>query len=299
MRIAITGASGLVGSALAASLRADGDVVRPLVRREAKSADEIRWDPAKGVVDTTLLEGVDGVVHLAGENIAGRWTEAKKRKIRDSRVEGTRTISAALASLSDRPSVLVSMSATGIYGPDNGDRVLDETSPPGEGFLAETGVAWEAAADAARQAGIRVVHPRLSMVLSKQGGALKAMLPAFRLGLGGVIGSGDQYWSWIALPDVVEAIKRMLRDEQFEGAVNLTSPEPVTNRTFTKALGRAVHRPTVLPVPAFGARLIFAEMADEVLLGSARVIPSVLGQQGFGFRLPDLDAALGAALNEH
>lgn len=298
MRIAITGSSGLVGKALTNSLRADGDEVFRIVRREAEADDEVSWNPKSGEVDLPKLLGIDAVVHLAGESIAGRWTESKKQKVRDSRVAGTRTISEALAGMSEKPSVLVSMSATGYYGHENGDRVLDEASPAGGGFLGETAVAWEAAADPARQAGIRVVHPRLSMVVSKKGSALKAMLPAFKLGLGGVVGSGEQFWSWIALPDVVAGLKLMLREERLEGPVNLTSPEPVTNRTFTKTLGQVLRRPTVFPLPGFGARLIFAEMADEVLLASARVIPSVLADHDFRFERPDLALALRAALSD-
>ncbi len=298
MLVAITGATGLIGSAVAKSLRQDGDQVIRLVRHQPEADDQVQWDPQGGTVDTAGLAGVDAVLHLAGENIAGRWTESKKRRIRESRVVGTRTLVTALATMTSRPQTLVSMSATGIYGSDNGDKVLDESSPPGESFLAEVAVEWEAAAQPAAQAGMRVVHPRLSMVLSTEGGALQAMLPAFKVGLGGVVGSGDQYWSWVALPDVVDVLKMMLRDDRAHGPINLTSPNPVTNRTFTQTLGRELRRPTVLPVPVFGAKLIFAEMADELLLASARVVPSKLDDLGYRFQLPELAPALHAVLND-
>jgi uncharacterized protein (TIGR01777 family) len=293
MIIAITGSTGLVGTALVDALEAEGHVVRRLVRREARDPrHEIRWDPDAGQIDAAGLEGVDAVVHLAGENLAAhRWTAAFKQKISQSRVRGTRLLCDALARLATKPAVLVSASAVGYYG-DRGEELLDESSTPGKGFLADVCQQWEAATQPARAAGVRVVNLRLGVVLSPQGGALTQMLTPFKLGVGGVIGSGRQYLSWIALDDLVSAIRFALKTAALTGPVNAVAPQPVTNREFTKTLGKVLGRPTVIPMPAFAARLAFGEMADEMLLGGARVEPRALRGAGFEFQHSDLEAAL-------
>jgi uncharacterized protein len=293
MIIAVTGSSGLVGTALVDSLEAEGHVVRRLVRRPVRDGQhEIGWDPAAGQIDAAALAGVDAVVHLAGENLAAqRWTESFKAEIRNSRVRGTRLLCDALAGLSTRPSVLVSASAVGYYG-NRGDEIVDESASPGTGFLAEVCREWEAAAQPARDAGIRVVNLRLGVVLSTHGGALAQMLTPFKLGLGGPIGSGQQYLSWIAIDDLVSAIEFALRAETMAGPVNAVAPQPVTNREFTKSLGHVLGRPTVFPMPAFAARLAFGEMADEMLLGGVRVVSHALLTAGFTFQYPELEAAL-------
>jgi uncharacterized protein (TIGR01777 family) len=291
MKVAVTGASGLIGSALVASLAARGDQVLRLVRREAAAPDELGWDPAAGAIDPAALEGVDAAVHLAGENIAAaRWTEARKRRLRDSRVGPTRLLAEALASLKRKPKLLVSASAIGYYG-ERGSTWLDETAPPADDFLGRLSVEWEAAAAPAVQAGIRVVHPRTGIVLSPRGGALAKMLLPFRLGLGGVVGSGEQYFSWIALDDAVGAILHVLEHRELAGGVNVVAPAPVTNAEFTRTLGRVLGRPTPLPVPAIGLRLALGEMADAVL-ASTRVRPGRLLATGYAFRFPELEAAL-------
>jgi len=294
MRVAITGSSGLIGSALVERLRADGHQVTRLVRgrERAVGAGAVHWDPARGEVDAAGLEGHDVVIHLAGESIVGLWTARKKARIRDSRVEGTRLIAGALAGLARPPAVLLSASATGFYGARPPDEVLDEEASPGTGFLAETAQAWEAAADPARAAGIRVVHARFGLVLSPRGGALAAMLPVFRLGLGGRLGSGAQVWSWIALDDVVEAALHVVRTDPLAGPVNFVAPEPVSNAEFTRVLGRVLRRPTLFAVPAFAARLVAGEMAEEMLLTGARVEPRRLLESGYRFRFPSLEPAL-------
>lgn len=292
MKIAITGSTGLIGKSLAPFLTTGGhDVVR-LVRKQGRLAgDEIRWDPGSQRIDAAALEGVDAVVHLAGESVAGRWTTTKKAAIRDSRVEGTRLLAQTLAAATKPPRTLICASAIGYYG-DRGHTALEEDAAPGAGFLAEVCREWEAAADAARQVGIRVVHLRIGVVLSTEGGALATMLTPFRLGLGGVVGSGDQYMSWIALDDVVGAIHHVLMTPDLSGPVNAVAPAPVTNRDFTKTLGRVLGRPTLLPIPAFGARVAFGEMADELLLASTRVVPARLTTSGYPFRFPHLEEAL-------
>lgn len=292
MKIAITGSSGLVGTALARALDARGDTVLRLVRREARSAQEVRWSPSAREVDVAGLEGVDAIVHLAGENIAdGRWTDARKRSIRDSRVDGTHAVARAVATLGSRPT-LVSASAIGIYG-DRGDEALTEAAAPGEGFLAEVCVAWEEAADEARVAGARVVHPRIGVVLAKDGGALAKMVPPFRLGVGGVLGDGRQYMSWVHLDDVIAMLLRAIDDATLEGPFNAVAPNAATNAEFTKALGRALRRPTFFPIPRFAAKLAFgSELAEEALLASARVVPERLRADGFAWRFAELDRAL-------
>jgi len=290
MKIAVTGSTGLVGSTLLPFLTTGGHRVLPLVRREGSAG--IRWDPANGTIEADKLEGCDAVVHLAGEGIAeGRWNDAKKKRIFDSRVNGTELIAQTLARLKDPPKVLVCASAIGYYG-DRGDEVMTEGSRVGNGFLPDVVEAWEKAADAAREAGIRVVHLRIGVVLAADGGALQKMLLPFKLGVGGVIGSGDQYMSWIAIDDVVGAIYHAINDGTLEGPVNTVAPQPVTNREYTKTLGSVLSRPTIIPVPAFGARLAFGEMADELLLSSTRVVPERLEASGYSFRFPELEPAL-------
>ena len=297
MRILVTGSTGLIGSVLVPILTAGGHSVVRLVRAPPRPGEaEIPWDPTAGRIDAAGLEGLDAVVHLAGENIAaGRWTAVRKARIRDSRVQGTRLLAGTLARLSRPPRVLVCASAIGYYGA-RGEEVLREDSPPGQGFLADLCREWEAASESAAQAGIRVVRLRTGIVLTPRGGALKQMLLPFRLGVGGKIGSGKQYLSWIALDDLLGAFLHALTTESLQGAVNAVAPHPVTNLEFTKTLGRALKRPTVFPVPAFAARLVLGEMADELLLASQRVHPRRLLDSGFRFTLPTLDSALRRAL---
>lgn len=299
LHLVVSGASGLIGSALISSLSGDGHRVIRLVRRPA-GAGEITWDPATGRLDPGHLEGADGVVHLAGENVGARWTRGRKTRIRNSRVQGTRLLSETLARLERPPRVLVSASAVGIYG-DRGNEILTEASPPGHpdrDFLVSVGLEWEAAAEAARAAGIRVVHPRLGVVLSPKGGALSKLLMPFRLGLGGRVGSGSQWMSWISLADAVGVLRHLLVAEALHGPVNATAPEPVTNRDFTRILGRVLRRPTPFPLPATALRLALGEMADRTLLASTRVLPSQLLQSGYRFEHPDLEGALRHVLGK-
>lgn len=299
MIIAVTGASGMVGSDLVKKLEGAGHLVRSLVRQEVKDADrEIRWDPDAGQIDAAELNGVDAVVHLAGENIAGqRWSENFKRRILESRVKGTSLLATTLANLEMKPAVLVSASATGYYG-NRGDEEVDELAPSGNGFLAEVCREWEAAVEPAHDAGIRVVKLRIGPVLSPKGGALAKMLLPFKMGVGGVVGSGRQYFSWIELDDLVSAIVFALENESLIGPVNAVAPGAVTNREFTKTLGRVLGRPTIFPMPAFGARLAFGEMADEMLLGGVRVAPHELTAAGFQFAYPHLEPALRHLLSK-
>jgi uncharacterized protein (TIGR01777 family) len=292
MKVAITGASGLVGRRLVPLLTTGGQQVVRLVRRPARGAGEARWDPASGRVDGAALEGADAVVHMAGENIAeGRWTAARKAVLRDSRIGPTRRLAEALAVLPRPPRVLVSSSATGYYG-DRGDAWLDETSPAADDFLGRLAREWEEATAPAAQAGIRVVRLRTGIVLAPEGGALGKMLLPFKAGLGGVLGSGRQYMSWIAIDDLLEVIRFALAAAALAGPVNAVAPAPVTNREFTKTLGRVLGRPTIAPAPAFALRLAFGEMADAALLGSARVRPARLLDAGYRFRFEALEPAL-------
>jgi uncharacterized protein (TIGR01777 family) len=291
--VLVTGSGGLIGSALVPLLTTGGHRVSRLVRgRTRRRQGERPWLPERGVLDPADLEDVDAVVHLAGENIAaGRWTEARKARIRESRVAGTQLLAGALARLSRPPKVLLCASAVGFYG-DRGEEQLREESPPGTGFLPEVCVAWEAATEAARKAGIRVVHLRLGVVLSSAGGALRNMLTPFRLGGGGRLGDGAQFMSWIALDDAIGAIYHALSHPSLRGAVNLVAPHPVTNRVFTRTLGRVLRRPTCLAAPAAALRLALGEMADALLLTGARVDPARLRDSGYAFRFPELEAAL-------
>lgn len=295
MRVIISGASGLIGSALSASLRADGHQVVALVRREA-GADEIRWDPANGVLAADALDGADAVVHLAGAGIGDhRWTDDYKRELLDSRVKSTMLIAATIAASANPPKVLLSGSAIGIYGASDG-RDLDESSPAGSGFLADLCVQWEAAAAPAATAGVRVAHIRTGIVLTPKGGALKKMLPLFKLFAGGKFGNGKQWQSWISLADEVAAIRHLLTHD-VSGPVNLTAPAPVTNAEFTKVLGGVLHRPTLLPVPRFGpALLLGGELADALLYTGQKVLPGALQASGFTFQHTTLEAALRAEL---
>jgi uncharacterized protein (TIGR01777 family) len=297
VRVAITAASGLIGTALAADLSADGAEVVRLVRRQARSDAEIGWDPqaADGGLDPASLSGMDAVVHLSGAPIAGgRWTKARKAVLRSSRIASTTALASAMAAADPRPGVLLCASAIGYYG-QTGDRAVDESAPPGSGFLAELVRDWEAAAEPARAAGIRVASFRSGVVLAPSGGMLGRLLPPFRLGLGARVGSGRQYLSWISLTDEVSAIRFLLASGDAAGPFNLTAPEPVTNTDFTSALGRALGRPAVLALPAGLLNAALGEVAGE-LLGSARVLPARLQQAGFRFAHPDIATALGGLL---
>ncbi len=291
MQIAITGSSGLVGSTLIPLLTTGGHAVTRLVRREAGEG-EVTWDPQAETFDASPLDGVDAVVHLAGENIAAsRWNARVKQRLRDSRVAATRRLCEGLAKMSSRPKVLVCASAIGFYG-DRGDERLDEQSQPGSSFLAELVRDWEAATKPAADAGIRVVNLRFGVILSPKDGALSKMLLPFKLGGGGRVGSGKQYWSWISIDDAAGAIHHALMTDGLAGPVNAVAPNPATNLDFTKTLGRVLRRPTIVPMPAFAARLALGEMADELLLASSRIEPKLLLESGYDFRQPTLEGAL-------
>ncbi|MFB7215711.1 TIGR01777 family oxidoreductase [Streptomyces sp. NPDC056255] len=294
-RIAVTGASGLIGAALVRSLRADGHEVVRLVRHPARAGDEVEWDPKRGYVDVAGLVGCDAVVHLAGAGVGDhRWTAAYKREIRDSRVLGTEAIAEAVASLDVPPKVLLSGSAIGYYG-DTGDRAVDEGAPAGEGFLPSVCVEWEAATAPAEEAGVRTVHARTGLVVAREGGAWGRLFPLFRAGLGGRLGDGRQYWSFIALHDEVAALRHILDTESLSGPVNLTGPDPVTNREVTAAMGRVLRRPTLFTAPAPALRIALGDFAEDVL-ASQRVLPGQLLDSGFVFAFPGIDAAIRAAL---
>jgi uncharacterized protein (TIGR01777 family) len=298
LRIIISGASGLIGASLREFLRESGHQVDVLVRRTASGRDELRWDPAAEIIDADALEGADAVVHLSGANLAeGRWTAARKKEFFDSRVKTTQFFSRILAGLKKRPAVLIAASAIGYYG-NRGDETLTEDSPRGTGFLADLCEHWEAASTAASDAGIRVVRPRIGVVLSSKGGALAKMLTPFKLGMGGVVGSGHQYMSWIELADLMRVFELCLNEKRINGSINATSPNPVTNHDFVKTLGHVLGRPTLLPVPNFTIDLMFGEMGRTLLLEGARVMPAKLIERKFDFKYPTLEAALRAAL-EH
>jgi hypothetical protein len=291
MRVAISGSSGLVGSTLVPLLTTGGHSVTRLVRQDARQG-EVLWNPQAERFDASPLDGVDAVVHLAGENIAAsRWNARVKQRLRDSRVAATRRLCEGLAEMSSRPKVLVCASAIGFYG-DRGDELLDEESRPGSGFLADLAQDWECATAPAAEAGIRVVNLRFGVILSPKDGALAKMLMPFKLGVGGRVGSGKQYWSWISIDDAAGAIHHTMMTDDLVGPVNAVAPNPVTNQEFTKTLGRVLRRPTFVPMPAFAARLALGEMADELLLASSRVEPRKLIQSGYDFRQPTLEAAL-------
>jgi hypothetical protein len=291
MNVLVTGASGLIGSALVRVLRDAGYSVRRLVRSEPSGESEFRWDPAAGRLDPAAIEGIDAAVHLSGESVAGRWTGAKKERILQSRVKSTSLLSEALAAQERPPSVLVGASAVGYYG-DRGDERLTEDSAAGSGFLADVVKRWEAASEPAARAGIRVVRPRFGLVLSGAGGVLAAMRPPFRLGLGGRLGSGRQYMSWIAIDDVVGVIRESLTNEALSGPVNAAAPGAVTNREFTATLGNVLHRPTLFAVPGLALRLALGEFAEEGLLGGQLVVPARLSAAGYEFRYPRLEDAI-------
>ena len=291
MKVLIAGASGLVGSALIPALEVDGAEVTRLVRTSA-GAGEIEWHPNNDQIDATTLEGFDAVINFAGENIAGgRWTDEQKRKIHDSRVNGTHLLSEAIASLKHPPKIFLCASATGIYG-DRGDEILDEQSDSGGGFLAGVCREWERATEPAVAAGVRTVNLRFGPILAREGGMLAKLLTPFKMGMGGKVGSGKQYISWVAIDDVVNTVKLALKDESIRGPLNIVSPHPVTNEEFTKTLGHVLSRPTALAMPAFAVRLAFGEMADEMLLTSQRVIPKKLNDVGYEFQHPELEGAL-------
>ncbi|MEU0520158.1 TIGR01777 family oxidoreductase [Streptosporangium sp. NPDC006007] len=298
MTIIVTGSSGLLGSALARALRAEGTRVVSLVRRAPQGPDESFWNPARGLLDPAVLRGAAAVVHLAGAGIGDRrWNDDVRREVVRSRVEGTRTLVRALTESASRPPALLSASAIGFYG-DTGDREVDETSPPGEGFLArDVVVPWEAETVPAEEAGMRVARLRTGLVLSTDGGMLPRILPIFKLGLGAPLGSGRQYWSWISIDDWVLAVRRVLEDPGISGPVNLTAPEPVTNAEFTRELGRAVHRPVMpLAVPGFVLRTAIGGFAEEGVLTGQRVLPRRLLEAGHTFRHMRLGDALAAVL---
>lgn len=296
MRVVLTGASGLVGTALSAALASSGHSLVSLVRREPRGPEERPWDPAAGRLDPNHLAGADAVVHLAGASIAGpRWTKARKVELWKSRVEGTSLIAKTLASRDGLPRVLVMASGVGYYG-DRGEDLVTEDEPAGTGFLADLAAAWEAASVAAERAGTRVVRTRSGIVLARHGGALEPMARLTRFGLGGPLGSGRQWWTWISLRDLVAAIVRALSDTAWSGPFNTVAPEPVRQRDFARALGRTLSRPAWIPAPAFALRVALGEMADEALLVGARVVPRRLKAAGFAFRDGDLDATLADLL---
>ena len=297
MKILISGSHGLVGTALIKSLETDGHEIFRLVRHYPNTENEIEWSPDRYSIQLARIEGFDAVVNLAGESIAeGRWTDEKKRRIRESRVKGTKLLGDALANLTKPPKTFICASAIGYYG-NRGDETLTEGSAPGDDFLAEVCVEWEKATALATEKGIRVVNARFGVILDAHGGALAKMLPPFRMGIGGKIGSGKQWMSWIALDDVVGALKFALANETLRGPVNFVAPKPVTNAEFTKTLGKVLSRPTLFPIPTFGVRLLFGEMADALLLSSQRVEPKRLKETAYQFQFSHLNEALREVLN--
>jgi uncharacterized protein len=297
MRVAVTGASGLIGSALVPALRQRGHEVVPLVRRPASGPDEVTWDPAAGTIDAAALAGIDAAVHLAGEGIGDhRWSSEHKQRVLDSRVKGTTLLATTMAELDPKPAVLVSGSAVGFYG-DRGDEVLTEESSAGTGFLADVVRQWEGSTAPAEAAGIRVVHLRTGIVLDGRGGALKRAVPIFKAGIGGNLGTGRQWWSWISIDDEVGLIVHGLENDAVRGPLNATAPAPVTNAEFSKALGRAVRRPVFMPVPNAALRVLYGkEMAAEMMLAGQRALPERAKGTGYTFRHPTIEQALEAAL---
>lgn len=287
----------MIGSALVPALEGNGHQVLRVSRSEHDSENFVRWDPYDGFPEEEAanLKGVDAVVHLAGESIGEYWTEEKKKRLRKSRVEGTRTLVEALSRLDTPPRVFVSASAVGYYG-SRGDEEITDDSPPGEGFLTELSLDWEAESMKAQEFGARVVIPRFGIVLSKDGGALAKMITPFSFGLGGTVGSGEQWMSWIALPDLVRMIQFLINNDRIKGALNATAPHPVTNKEFTDTLGKVLNRPTIIPVPGFGVKLLFGEMGENLLLEGAKVLPEKVLEAGFKFEYPELEAALKQAL---
>ena len=296
MKVAVTGSSGLIGSALVERLQREGHQVTRVVRHADPAPGEITWDPQRGRIDAVGLEGHDAIVHLAGESLMGVWTREKMARIRESRVAGTRLLAGAIAGLQRKPAVLVSGSALGYYGNRPFSEPVDETAPRGTGFLAETAELWEQAAEPAARAGVRVAYARTSLVLSRRGGMLEVVLPIFRLGLGGQLGDGTQPWSWITLEDEVRAILHIIAHNELRGPVNLAAPGAVTNAEFTHALASALHRPALFKVPAFALRLVNEEFANDMMLGGVRMVPNKLLNSGFTFEHPDLRTALPALL---
>lgn len=298
MRILISGSHGLVGKALIKSLESDGHEIFRLVRNAPRDDSEIEWSPDRYSIALARLEGFDAAVHLAGESIAeGRWTDEKKKRILESRKRGTQLLSDALANLTTPPKTLISASAIGYYG-NRGDELLTEQSAPGDDFLADVCLEWEKATSHAKAKGVRTVNARFGIILDQEGGALAKMLPPFRMGVGGRVGSGKQWMSWIALDDVIGGIRFALASDSLNGPVNFVAPNPVTNAEFTKALGHALSRPTIFPIPAFGLRLVFGEMADALLLSSQRVEPEQLKAGGYEFKYSQLDLALRDVLQK-
>lgn len=290
MHVAITGSSGLVGKALVARLTTDGHRVTRILRRSGGEGT-ISWDPARGKLDPADLHGLDAVIHLAGENIAGkRWNAKVKAAIRDSRCKGTRLLSEAIAQATPKPAALISASAIGFYG-QRGDEIMTEEQQRGTGFLAEVCQEWEDACQPARDAGVRVVNVRIGVVLAKTGGALQKMLLPFKMGVGGIVGNGRQYWSWVALEDLIGILSFLTTNSEINGPVNAVADCAVTNREFTKTLGKVLRRPTIMPLPAFAAKLMLGEMAESLLLASVRVVPKKLTDAGFEFQFPDLESA--------
>lgn len=295
MRIVLSGGSGLIGGLLKPQLQSAGHELISLVRHEPENSNEVQWDPQSGKIDTSKLQGIDAAIHLSGKNVAVRWNAKRKAELIQSRVESTRLLCTTLAKLSPRPKTLIAASAIGFYG-DRGDEPLDEDSPPGVGFFPELCKEWEAATEPAREAGIRVVNLRIGVVLSTHGGALQKMFLPFRLGLGGPIGSGKQYMSWIEAGDLVQAIAFALENPNLAGPVNAVAPAPVRQREFAKTLAHLLRRPAILPMPAAAVRLLFGEMGHTVLLGGAKVFPKRLKEAGFSFQYSQLGDALRAQI---
>ncbi len=299
MRIAVTGSTGLIGKALVSELRSAGHSVTRVVRASKAASQRerlIAWDPESGFIDAAALEGHSAIVHLAGEPIFGVWTQAKKQAILDSRVRGTTLLARTIAALRQPPRILISASAVGYYGNRPANESIDEQASKGHGFLADVTEQWESATQLARAAGTRIVNTRFGLVLSPKGGALGVMVPIFQAGLGGKLGAGDQIWSWVTLPDVVGAIRHALAQETLSGPINIAAPGAVSNEEFTRALGQVLHRPTLFTVPAFVMRLVLREMADEMLLSGARIVPRKLLDTGYQFLNPELEPALQSLL---